>query len=297
MNSLESKSLHDIALEGSRDEITDYTVYIQLSELEKDPKRRAVFSKLAALEYKHYKFWNKYAKNKDVGPDRLKVNSVLLLRYVFGDAFAIKYLEKHEALVVKKNESIRNSIPKEDIKTFDAIVLDEQKFERELANQIQGTYVKYISFVVLGLADALVEIAGIHAGSLGIYNSTELTGLAGIVAGAAASIAMASAAYAQAKQGFDGSPLLASAYTGISYFASAVILAMPYFLTGVMLKAIVLSLVFGVVILALATWYNSIISGSKFRRDFLELATIMLAATVALFLFGLLIRQVLHITV
>jgi len=68
--------------------------------------------------------------------------------------------------------------------------------------QMQGQYLKYISFVILGLADAIVEISGIHAGSLGIYHSTEITGLAGIVAGAAASIAMASAAYAQAKQGF-----------------------------------------------------------------------------------------------
>ena len=101
------------------------------------------------------------------------------------------------------------------------MIEDEKGHETAFADVVAGSYVIYISFIVLGLADALVEIAGIHAGSLGIYKSTELTGLAGIVAGAAASLAMASAAFAQAKQGFEGSPGLAAAYTGGSYFVAA----------------------------------------------------------------------------
>ncbi len=291
------KSLHEIALEEARDEITDYTVYKKLSEIEKNPKFRDVFSKLTEMEQRHYLFWSKHLKNEKVTPDWFKVYTVLFLKRIFGGAFAIKYLEKHENLAIKKYEFIKSSIPKKDRKIFDAIVVEEQKHEQAFADQIKGTYVKYISFIVLGLADALVEIGGIHAGSLGIYNSTELTGLAGIVAGAAASIAMASAAYAQAKQGFDGSASLAAAYTGVSYFTSAVILALPYFLTSTMLYAITTSLVFGFMIIALATWYNSIISGSKFRRDFLELAGIMLLATIVLFFFGLAIRQIFHITI
>ena len=116
------------------------------------------------------------------------------------------------------------------------MIADEEGHEREFSEQFSEPHIKYISFIVLGLADALVEIAGIHAGSLGIYNSTELAGLAGIVAGAAASIAMASAAYAQAKAGFKGSAAISAVYTGISYFVTAVILATPYFLTKIMLK-------------------------------------------------------------
>ena len=69
---------------------------------------------------------------------------------------------------------------------------------------------------MLGLADALVEVTAIYTGSLGVYHSTMLTGLAGIIAGAAASISMASAAYLQAKQGFKGSPFVAAGYTGSS---------------------------------------------------------------------------------
>lgn len=294
---MKSKSLYDIALDESKDEMTDYTVYKKLASMDKNKKSKAIFEELSKVEYTHYQFWKKHTGNTEVGPDILKVYTVLFLRHVFGASFAIKYLEKHENLAIKRYEFIRKSIPKKDHKEFESIVVDEKEHELAFADQIQGTYVKYISFVVLGLADALVEIGGIHAGSLGIYNSTLLTGLAGIVAGAAASIAMASAAYAQAKQGFQGSARLAAMYTGISYFVSAVILATPYFLTTTMLYAISTSLVLGFGIIALATWYNSIISGSKFRRDFLELAGIMLLATIALFFFGLGIRQLLHITV
>ena len=108
---------------------------------------------------------------------------------------------------------------------------------------------------------------------------------------------MASAAFAQAKQGFEGSPVLAAGYTGGSYFVAAVVLALPYFLTKQMVGAITISLVFGLTMIAFVTWYNSIISGGRFVRDFSELAGVMLGATFALYLFGNVIRAVFGITI
>src|SRR5438046_7950658 len=123
-----------------------------------------------------------------------------------------------------------------------------------------------MSFIVLGLADAVVEISGNHAGSLGIYGKTELAGLAGIIAGLAASIAMASAAYAQAKQGFEGSAKWSAIYTGVSYMITAVLLALPYFLTANMAGALVTSLVIGVVLVAAMTFYDTVMSVRHFMR-------------------------------
>jgi VIT1/CCC1 family predicted Fe2+/Mn2+ transporter len=143
----------------------------------------------------------------------------------------------------------------------------------------------------------VVEIAGIHAGSLGIYDSTRLAGLAGIVAGAAASLAMASAAYAQAKQGFTGSASLSAAYTGISYFGAAVILASPYFVTEVMVTALSTSLTFAVFLVAFIIFYSSVIAGKPFRRDFLEIVAIMFGATLALYILGTVIRFAFGITI
>ena len=49
---------------------------------------------------------------------------------------------------------------------FEEMVKDEEEHEQSFANQTQGAWLKDISFIILGLADAIVEISGIHAGSL-----------------------------------------------------------------------------------------------------------------------------------
>jgi hypothetical protein len=85
--------------------------------------------------------------------------------------------------VVKEYQDLARHIPESDRKDFDEMVADEREHEKEFSKMVESRAVQYISFVILGLADALVEISGIHAGSLGLYNRTEIAGLAGIVAG------------------------------------------------------------------------------------------------------------------
>ena len=292
------EELSKIAAGEAKDEMTDYTTYKRLAASERSKSNREMFEKLSEMESGHYDLWMKYRPHgTKIGPNKATVFLVLFLRRILGASFAIKFLERREASTVGKYESLKSSVPAEDQAAFQSMIEDEKTHETAFADHVAGTYVKYISFIVLGLADALVEIAGIHAGSLGIYNSTELTGLAGIVAGAAASLAMASAAFAQAKQGFEGSPILAAGYTGGSYFVAAVALALPYFLTKAMISAISLSLVFDVTMIAFVTWYNSIISGGRFVKDFSELAGVMLGATFALYLFGNVIRAVFGISI
>ena len=46
---------------------------------------------------------------------------------------------------------------------FEEMVKDEEEHEQSFANQTQGAWLSYISFIILGLADAIVEISGIHA--------------------------------------------------------------------------------------------------------------------------------------
>ncbi len=293
------ETLQEVAKDGAADEYTDYLVYKRLAESgrTKDPKLRAILTKLSSAEYKHYEFWSKYSPEIKVRPSMSTIYLTLFLRFIFGITFATKYLEKHEDDVVKRYKSVGHMIPESDKAGFDEMVADEVEHEEAFLTETEGKYIKYISFVVLGLADAIVEISGIHAGSLGIYNRTELAGLAGIVAGAAASIAMASAAYAQAKQGFQGSASISASFTGISYFVSAIILATPYFLTKVMSIALGTSFTLAILIIAFISYYNSIISNSHFLRDFSELAGITLGATAALFVFGLVIRSIFGITI
>ena len=289
----ETITLDTVAKDGVRDEYGDYTIYRYLAkshkgEHKRDHRRKLgdVFEKLSETEHKHYEFWRKYSPNTEAKVSKLKIYGIIIIEAILGATFAIKFLERHEESSLKQYRTIRQYIPQEDKPEFDEMVKEEQESEVDLAAQVQGSFIKYMSFIVLGLADAIVEVSGIHAGSLGVYSSTELTGLAGIIAGAAASMAMASAAYAQAKQGFQGSARVSAIATGVSYFVNAVFLATPYFLTKNAIEAMASSLIVATFVLMCTSYYNSIISGAHFVRDFLELAGIMYGATVALYIFG-----------
>ncbi len=285
------KSLADVARVRMSDEYSDYMLYDRLSRtVEAESPYSEALRELSATERRHYEFWKRYVPEEKPKLSKPKLYWVLLLRKVLGLTFASRYLDRHESKVIGEYRGLASMIPEADKKDFDAMVDDEVSHEKEFELRIETTAVRYISFIVLGLADALVEITGIHAGSLGLYSRTEIAGLAGIVAGAAASLAMASAAFAQAKQGFKGSARLSATYTGVSYFVTAVVLAAPYFLTKDMLYALSASLSLGVAILALTSYYSSIITTKPFKRDFLEILAIMFAVTVVLYIFGYSVR-------
>jgi vacuolar iron transporter family protein len=269
------------------DEWSDYTLYERLSRtVSDDSPFSEVLKTLSATEHGHYEFWRKYVPDEEPKLAKLKLYWVLFLRRFFGLTFATRYLDRHEANVVTEYAGLASLIPAADKSAFDAMVADEREHEKAFAMKVESSAVAYISFVVLGLADALVEISGIHAGWLGLFEKTEIAGLAGVIAGGAASLAMASAAFAQAKQGFKGSARLSAAYTGVSYFVTAVILATPYFLTASMPLALGASLTLAVIILAVTTWYSVVIQEKVFLRDFVVILLILFATTIVVFSLG-----------
>lgn len=290
-------SLSAVAEKYARSELTQYEIYrrLSLAERKKHEKLAASIMVMADSEVKHYEFWQMHCTGKPRA-SMLRVRLLMFLKLILGTTFAIKFMEKQERKIIEQYKSLESTIPESDRAAFHEIIVDEEVHEKEASGDVQGFYIRYISFIILGLADAIVEISGIHAGSLGIYKSTELTGLAGIVAGGAASIAMASAAYAQAKQGFEGKASVSALFTGISYFINAILLATPYFLTSVQALAFTISILLALVIIGFTSYFNSIVSDSRFLRDFAELAGIMLGASAALYLFGLFISAALGIS-
>ena len=268
-----------------------------LSRRENNPEFKKALENIADGERSHYDFWRSYAPEAKVSSKRLRMYVILLLRIILGLTFTLKLMERHEAKLHKRYRQIAASIPPSDTLRFQAMMESEEGQEDQLISKIQENRVKYMSFIVLGLADAVVEISGIHAGSLGIYGRTQLAALAGIIAGMAASIAMGTAAYAQAKQGFQGSAKWSAIYTGVSYMITAVLLATPYFLTVNMADALGASLVVGVLLVAAMTFYDTVISGRAFKRQFGEIAGIILGASLVLFLAGTLAGQYLGIRI
>jgi VIT1/CCC1 family predicted Fe2+/Mn2+ transporter len=280
-------TLQSVAKVRMSDEFSDCTLYDRLSRtVASDSPFKQVLQDLSATEQRHYEFWRKYVPGEEPRLGKLKLYWILFLRRFFGLTFATRYLDRHESTVVKEYEGLARLIPESDRVAYEEMVADERDHEKAFAMKVESSAVRYISFVVLGLADALVEISGIHAGWLGLFEKTEIAGLAGVVAGGAASLAMASAAFAQAKQGFSGSARLSAIYTGVSYFITAIILATPYFLTSNMLMALGSSLTLAVAILAVTTWYSIVIQQKAFLRDFVEILAILFATTLVVFLLG-----------
>lgn len=272
------------------DEWSDFTLYDRLSRtVDAASPFKQILEKLSATEQGHFEFWRKYVPGEEPKLAKLKLYWVLFLRRFFGLTFATRYLDRHEASVVQEYQGLSKLIPDSDRAAYEEMVADEKDHEKAFAMEVESSAVQYISFVVLGLADALVEISGIHAGWLGLFNKTEIAGLAGVIAGGAASLAMASAAFAQAKQGFKGSARLSAIYTGVFYFITAVILATPYFLTSSMILALASSLTLAVLILAVTTWYSIVIQQKPFLKDFLEILAILFGATIVVFTLGALV--------
>jgi len=280
-------TLRSVAKVRMSDEFSDYTLYDRLSRtVASGSPFKDVLESLSATEHRHFEFWRKYVPGEEPRLARLKLYWILFLRRFFGLTFATRYLDRHEANVVHEYQGLARLIPDADKPAYDEMVADEREHEKAFAMKVESSAVRYIAFVVLGLADALVEISGIHAGWLGLFEKTEIAGLAGVVAGGAASLAMASAAFAQAKQGFSGSARLSAIYTGVSYFITAIILATPYFLTSNMFLALGSSLTLAVIILAITTWYSIVIQQKPFVRDFVEILAILFATTLVVFLLG-----------
>lgn len=290
--------LERVALAACKDEYTDYHIYNSLRNfrsISKDLKQD--LGLMAEQEYKHYLFWSKYVINHKVTIPHAKILLFKLLSVIMGITFVVRLLENHEEDIIKNYKDILELLDKDSKIELESIIKDEEEHEERLLSNLREERIKYLGFTVLGLSDALIEIAGIHAGTLGVYVNTFNAGLAGLIAGIAASIAMASAAYNQAKQTHGiGKPIMASTYTGIAYIITALLLALPYFVIHDIINALIVSLIISEAILAYISLYSYILYKRNFFRELGETSIIIFSATFALYIFGGIINKYLGIT-
>lgn len=283
---------------NARNELTEHIVYHRLALMERNAENRAALERLSEQEEKHYEFWKSLLSQSEGDRIRARWSTVWwiwALRTVFGVTFITKLLETHEKDSQEKYEGIMGSIPADRKQQLLSIIEDEKSHERALIAQLKERRVSYIGFVVLGLADAIVEITGVHAGFLGVTGSTLIAGIAGVVVGFAAAISMGSAGYLQAKQEPDKSALLSGFITWASYFCSVILLALPYFLIRVMITAFAVSTSVGIVLVAGFTFYGAIVFDRTFWREFGETVGLMLATALATFLLGTVVGRIFHI--
>lgn len=273
-------------LKAQRSEITEYFIYRKLSCFVKDEKNRKVLEEIAEEEKRHYEFFKKITET-DTGIDRIKFCFYIFLSRIFGLTFSLKLMERGEDFAQKEYGKIKDAIPE-----IEGILKDESRHEREIISLLDEEKLKYVSSVVLGLNDALVELTGALAGFTFAFQKAKLIVLVGFITGIAAAMSMAASEYLSSKQEEDGkNPLKSSAYTGIAYIITVLFLLLPYLFFKNVFFCLGFVMVNALVVILIFTFYVSVAKELSFKKRFIEMASLSLSIAVINFFIGLLIRK------
>ncbi len=289
---MEKKELSKKTLEKIRgfqkNEITEHFIYREIAKKEKK-KNRKIIERISEDELKHYKKWKEYT-GKEVKPDRLKIWKHLFLLRVLGITFTVKQMEKGEEQAQEEYEKIVRILPE-----TRTIFEEENRHEEEIIRLLEEDKLKYIGSMILGLNDALVELTGALAGLSFALQDTRLVGLAGTITGIAAAMSMMSSEYLAKKSEGKKRPGKAALYTGGAYILAVVLLVAPFFVFTNFLYSIAATLLVVLAVIAVFTYFVSIVKEGPFKKHFLEMAAISLGVAAASFVAGLALRSFLGV--
>lgn len=287
-NNLDSRILNILKI-FQKTEITEYTVYKKLAEKISEGNGE-ILHRIAREEFQHYQTWKRYT-GSEFRPNRFLVFWYLLISRVFGLTFAIKMMERGEARAEQAYAQIGSLIPE-----APTIIKEENEHEMLLIGMIDEQKIKYISSMVLGINDALVELTGTLAGLTLALQNTRLIGLAGLITGIAASLSMAASEYLSQKSEKESKdPLKAAFYTGITYIVVVILLVLPYFLLPSYYFALCLTLTIAILIVLVFAQFVSVVKEIPFRKFFSEMVAISLGVAAISFFIGWIARSVLHL--
>jgi len=271
-------------LEFQREEITEYHFYMILSRRIRGENKN-VLERIAKEEKKHYEILKRHT-GEDVEPDKTKLLKYSILQRVFGLTFAIKLMEKGEKGAQEGYSLVSDKIPE-----IKKVIEEEEKHEKLLINLIDEEKLEYVGSMVLGLNDALVELTGTLAGLTLALRNTRLIGMAGLITGFAASLSMAASEFLSRKsEGGEKNPVKASIYTGVSYIITVILLILPYILFKNYLIALLCTILIGVLIVFVFTFFVSVVKELDFKKRFFEMAGISLSVSFISFLVGWMLR-------
>jgi len=273
-------------------EITEYHIYQNIAKRIDDEENAQILREIAEDERKHYDDWRKYTQ-EDIKPNRWKVFKYNLISRFFGFTFSINLMEAGEINAQENYEEMRAYVPE-----IDKWIQDENQHEEALIEMLDEERLQYAGSVVLGLNDALVELTGALAGLTLALRDVKLIALTGLITGIAASLSMAASEYLATRSvETEKHPVRAAIYTGIAYISTVTILITPYLLSENYFLDLALSLIFGVIIIAIFNYYVSVAQKVSFKERFLEMAGLSLSVAAFSFGIGYLVRIFLGVDV
>jgi len=274
-------------LKIQKSELTDHLVYRYLSGFVKDKKHAGILERISGEELRHYQFF-KGLSGRDVPPDRLKIFLFTRICRFLGLNFGLKLMESAEDNAQDAYGSIKDGGGE-----VASIIHDEEEHEKEIISLIDEESLKYVSSMVLGLNDALVELTAALAGFTLALQNSRLIGVVGLITGIAASMSMSASEYLSTKQeNTDKDPVKASVYTGIAYICTVILLVLPFFLVKNIFFGLGLTVAAALIVILAFTYYISVAKGLDFKKRFTEMAGLSLSIAAFTFFIGLGIRKV-----
>ncbi|ABR31644.1 VIT1/CCC1 transporter family protein [Thermosipho melanesiensis] len=285
------KKLLKILRSFQKNEITEYYVYKLLAKITRGSNRK-ILQEIAGDELKHYSILKNYS-NKDVKPKYLKIIWHLILFFIFGITFSLNAMEKGEEKAQEKYKVL-----KDEITEIEKIILDENIHEKKLLSLIDEEKVKYISSMVLGLNDALVELTGTLAGLTFAFQNSKLVALSGLITGIAASFSMSASEYLSQRADENAqNPIKSAVYTGIAYIFTVFLLVLPYLVLSNPFFALIFLLFIALIIIVFFSYFVSVVQDKSFKMYFLEMFLISFGVMGVSFVIGIIAKKLFNIEI
>ncbi len=274
-----------------KNEHTEYCIYKKILKIVKNPADRKIIERMVAQEKAHYELW-KEITGRGIAPSYSKVQFYYWVTRIFGLSFGLKLMEKGEKLVINLYTELKDVHPR-----IAHIIKEEQEHEEQILKLINNRILTYVSAIVLGLNDALIELTGALAGFTLALQNTRLIAVTGLITGIAASMSMAASSYLSTKEEGTKNPFFAALATGSAYAMAVIILITPYFLFKNAFVALAVTLASALVIILIFNFYAAISKGMSFKKRFLEMAGLSLGLALVNFGIGFLIKRYLNLDI
>lgn len=285
------ETLKTLILRFQGNEITEHFVYKGLARKTKGSNAE-ILKRISDDELRHYNEWKEYTQT-EVTPSRLSILKYMIISKIFGLTFAMKMMEGGEERAGEVYGGLVATFPR-----AREILKDEVEHEKLLVDMIDEERIGYIGSMVLGLNDALVELTGALAGFTFTFQNARLIGVAGLIAGIAASLSMSASEYlSQKSEEGDKSPIKAAFYTGIAYVLTVLLLVAPYFLLGDYYMALGATVLSAVLVVLFFSFFVSVVKELSFRKMFFEILFISLGVAAVSFVIGWIANQVLAVEI
>ena len=266
-------------------------VYRRLANREKKVENKIILQKISKQENNHYNILKEKTR-VDVNFSKIRVYFHVITSIFFGLTFSLKLMEKTEQNAAREYRDLG----------YENIAKEEDEHEKELLSLLEEDSLNYLSSIILGLSDALVELTGALAGLTFAFQELRIVALAGLVTGISASFSMAASEFLATKEeNSNRSPIKAALFTGSAYTITVFLLVIPYLLLSdnsaiiwglePHIQALIITFVIGLLIVALFNFYVSIAQDKSFNKRFIEMVFILLIVTLISFLIGLMLRE------